>query len=238
MKNVLLLLAVWSCTVLHSQAQNPTVVFSQNKCDYGKLDSMREKVKEVSAPILNNLVQQGALLNWGILEHQWGDEWNWNMYYAAKDIPTFLNAFQTFVSESSKADPTFITDFWEACMEHKDAMYTESVGYNSTGSGPTVKSMTMFNLPEGVTVDQINASIKEANQAIAGLGYLGNGYAFYMVQDDQIKTQQCLVEGTWLSQEVYDIIHNSDEWKAATTSDKDMWDKIMANRMYRRYHKQ
>lgn len=238
MKNVLLVLAVWSCTVLQSQAQNPTVVFSQNKCDYGKLDSMREKVKEVSAPILNNLVQQGELLNWGILEHQWGDEWNWNMYYAAKDIPTFLDAFQTFVSEASKADPTFITEFWEACMEHKDAMYTESVGYNSTGTGPAVKSMTMFNLPDGVTVDQINASIKEANKAIAGLGYLGNGYAFYMVQDDEVKTQQCLVEGTWLSQEVYEIIHDSDEWKAATSADKDMWDKIMADRMYRRYHKQ
>ena len=123
-------------------------------------------------------------------------------------------------------------------MEHKDAMYTESVGYNSTGTGPAVKSMTMFNLPDGVTVDQINASIKEANKAIAGLGYLGNGYAFYMVQDDEVKTQQCLVEGTWLSQEVYEIIHDTDEWKAATSADKDMWDKIMADRMYRRYHKQ
>lgn len=123
-------------------------------------------------------------------------------------------------------------------MEHKDAMYTESVGYNSTGPGPTVKSMTMFNMPEGVTVDQINGSIKEANKAIAGLGYLGNGYAFYMVKDDQVENQQCLVEGTWLSQEVYEIIHDSDEWKAATSADKDMWDKIMADRMYRRYHKQ
>jgi len=219
-------------------AQNPTVVFSQNKCDYGKLDGLRDKTEAISAPILNDLVQQGKLLNWGILEHSWGDEWNWNIYYAAKDIPTFLDAFETFVSESTKADPEFISEYWEACFEHKDAMYTESMGYSFTGTGPTVKSMTMFNMPSGYTGEQVKASIEEANKAIASLGYLGNGYAFYRVKDETIETQQYLVEGTWLSQEVYDMIHASEEWQEATSKDKDMWDQILANRMYRRYHKQ
>ncbi|NND05552.1 MAG: hypothetical protein HKN87_04155 [Saprospiraceae bacterium] len=238
MQKHLLLSAMMLLLYGHSLAQNPTVVFSQNKCDYGKLEGLREKTKSVSAPILNELVQEGKLINWGILEHSWGDEWNWNIYYAAKDIPTFLDAFNTFVSEASKADSQFVSEIWNSCFEHKDAMYTESMGYNSTGSGPTLKSMTMFNVPDGYSGEQIKASIAMANKAIAGLGYLGNGYAFYMVKDESVKTQQCLVEGTWLSQEVYDKIHASDEWKDATGRDQEMWDKIMADRMYRRYHKQ
>lgn len=224
--------------IISVKAQSPTIVFSQNKCDYGKLDDLRKKSKEVMAPILNDLVQKGTLLNWGILEHSWGDEWNWNIYYAAKDIPTFLEAFDSFVSEGQKKDPQFISDLWSVCFEHKDAMYQESLGYNSSGSGPLVKSMTMFNMPSGYTGEQVKASLELANEAIAKLGYLGNGYSFYMVKDENVTTEQCLVEGSWLSEEVYDIIHSSQEWQDATSKDKEMWDKIMANRMYRRYHKQ
>jgi hypothetical protein len=96
----------------------------------------------------------------------------------------------------------------------------------------------MFNMPEGYTAEQVKASLEVANKAIAGLGYLGNGYAFYKVTDEEVKTQQCLVEGTWLSEDVYNIIHSSKEWREATEKDSEMWDKILANRMYRRYHKQ
>lgn len=238
MKKLSTLLACLALGTMSIWAQNPTIVFSQNKCDYGNLDNLREQTRNTMAPILNNLVQEGKLINWGILEHRWGDEWNWNIYYAAKDIPTFLDAFQTMISEGTKADPEFTSRIWETCFEHKDAMYAETMGYTSTGSGPLVKSMTMFNLPDGYTGDQVKESLKIANEAIAKLGYFGNGYAFYMVKDPAVETQQCLVEGTWLSQEVYDIIHASEEWQEATTNDKEMWDQIMANRMYRRYHKQ
>lgn len=202
------------------------------------MGALREDAKTVMAPILNELVQKGKLLNWGILEHSWGDEWNWNMYYVANDIPTFLESFNSMMSKTMDADPKFIEQYWDRCFEHKDAMYNETVSYSSTGTGPLLKSMTMFNLPEGISVDAVKASIAQVNHAIAALGYMGNGYAFYMVDDDEVKTQRCLVEGTWMSQEVYNMIHSSDEWKEATGRDQEMWDKILSERMYRRYHRQ
>lgn len=238
MKKLILLTALCLMCCPGIQAQNPTIVFSQNKCDYGKLTALREKSKEVVAPILNDLVQKGDLLNWGVLEHEWGDEWNWNMYYAAKDIPTFLSSFNAFIEKAQEMDPEFMSEIWETCFEHKDAMYTETMGYNSSGSGPVVKSMTMFNMPDGYSGDDVKSSIDSVNDAIRSLGYPGNGYAFYMVNDATVETQQCLVEGTWLSEEVYQVIHDSEEWQTATSNDKEMWDKIMADRMYRRYHKQ
>ena len=73
--------------------------------------------REVLAPILNDLVQKGALLNWGIMEHQWGDEWNWNIYYAAKDIPTFLASFESFIEKAQATDPAFVSELWETCFE-------------------------------------------------------------------------------------------------------------------------
>ena len=62
----------------HLIAQGPTVVLSQNKCDYRELENLNQTMAEISGPILNNLVDQGKLLSWGVLQHGWGDEWNWN----------------------------------------------------------------------------------------------------------------------------------------------------------------
>lgn len=216
-------------------AQGPTVVLSQNKCDYGKIAAINQSMSEIGAPVLDRLVEEGKLLNWGVLEHSWGDEWNWNIYYVARDLPTFLSSWDEYVQGATANGPAFIEEFWSACSEHKDAIYNETSGYNHSGSGPKLKSMTMFNLPEGITMAAVQESLNTANKAIAEMGYWGNGYKLYNVTDPAIQELQVLVEGTWLNQEAYDMIHASEAWLEATSVYGEMWDKIMAQRTYRRY---
>jgi hypothetical protein len=43
-------------------------------------------MEENGAPILNDLVEQGKLINWGVLTHAWGDEHNWNVFYVAERL--------------------------------------------------------------------------------------------------------------------------------------------------------
>ena len=114
----------------HLFAQNNVVVFSQNKCYFQHQDEMQEEFKAKSAPILNALVKEGKLVNWGVLTHAWGDEWNWNVYYVAEDFSKFHEAFGEYFSKLQE-DPDLQEKFGKWCFEHKDSMYTQIIGYTA-----------------------------------------------------------------------------------------------------------
>ena len=59
-------------TAIHSQS--PTVVFSQNKCKFLEAASLTQSFAEIGAPVLNELVDKGELMNWGILEQLLGNK--------------------------------------------------------------------------------------------------------------------------------------------------------------------
>jgi hypothetical protein len=220
----------------HLIAQGPTVVLSQNKCDYRELENLNQTMAEISGPILNNLVDQGKLLSWGVLQHGWGDEWNWNIYYVAKDHITFLNAWNEYITQVSEDDPRFQSNFFSRCFEHKDAIYSETVGSGSTGTGPKIKTMTMLNLPANVSMEDLQESLDAANNAIIEIGFPSNGYRLYQVDSDEIEEMRVLVEGVWTSQTVYDKIHSSEEWLKAINEHSFMWDNITTTRTYRKYY--
>jgi hypothetical protein len=236
MKQLIFTLLVGFFSTAMLFGQSPTVVYSQNKCHWDRLGDLNKMMTDDGAPVLNQLVEDGKLLSWGVLQHSWGDEWNWNMYYVAKDVPTFLDAFSSYISGLGERNAESLESFWDMCYEHKDAIYHEPVGYGSTGSGPKVKSMTMFNLPDGVTAEALSESIDDMNKTVAKIGFPGNGYQFYVVKDEEVTEQQCLVEGTWNSQKVYDTIHNHEAYEKTSEKYNDMWEKVMADRMYRRYY--
>ena len=50
-----------------------------------------------------------------------------------------------------------------------------------------------------------------------------------VVSGDELEPHlQVLVEGIWTSEEIYDNIHDSEEWLEATSRFGDMWDQITA----------
>lgn len=110
------------------QYSSVTVVFSQNKCHYGKIDKLYKMVHNKLGAIHNEVVETGLWLEWGILSHDWGDEWNWNSYYVARDKNTFNEGWDLFVKLVNEKYPD-IWDTWaEYCWEHKDNIYHQSVG--------------------------------------------------------------------------------------------------------------
>lgn len=115
---------------LSMMAQNVTVVFSQNKCKMSKLSELQKMMEENGAAILNDLVEQEKLIDWGVLTHAWGDEYNWNVYYVAETHGQFLEAWDEFITKVRENDPEFADKLWEICWEHKDSIYTQIMGYN------------------------------------------------------------------------------------------------------------
>lgn len=110
-----------------TQAQQGIVVVSSSKCKFDKLTEVNNWMRQTGAPILNDLVKQGRLINWGTLMHMWGDEWNSVTYYSARDLNTFSAAFSEFFRRAMQADPTTMQRISEWCTEHKDNIYTTVV---------------------------------------------------------------------------------------------------------------
>ena len=127
MKNSIptLLIILLSSTIM---AQSVTVVLSQNKCKMNKLGELTTMIEENGSDILNELVEQGKLINWGVLTHAWGDEYNWNVFYVAESHEKFLEAWNEFIAKANENDPEFADKLWEICWEHKDSIYTQILG--------------------------------------------------------------------------------------------------------------
>ncbi len=105
------------------------VVFSQNKCYSDKVEEVLKSSKEEFGPFLNAQVDAGNLVNWGILTHHWGDEWNFNIYYSAENMEKFQSAFDEAIKGYVEKYPEGVKKFQSACFEHKDNIYNMSYAY-------------------------------------------------------------------------------------------------------------
>ena len=87
----------------------------------GELQNATKIINEKFAPILNNLVDEGKLESWGLFNHTWGDEWNMNVWYVAKDMMAFEIFWDEYIKRIS-------ADAWKELrgyiLEHKDNIYT------------------------------------------------------------------------------------------------------------------
>lgn len=125
---VVAVLALVPVSPLAAQATPPpragTLVFSQNKCPPGVVDKVNAAADSVFGPILNELVTEGKLLGWGILEHGWGDEWNWNVWYSVANHRAFLDFWQEYVRRLNQRHPGWFARYGTLCTDHKDNIYS------------------------------------------------------------------------------------------------------------------
>jgi hypothetical protein len=107
--------------------QPGTVVFSQNICPYENITSINAIADSVFTPILDELLNEGRILGWGILTHAWGDEWNWNVYYTVESHRAFLDFWAEYIARLNARHPGLLQRFAPLCTEHKDNIYSVRV---------------------------------------------------------------------------------------------------------------
>jgi hypothetical protein len=133
-RHVLLGVVVASCLAhATAAAQQPAargqppqpgvVVVSYNKCGLDAPARVDSLATIAFYPVLEDLVREGRLLGWGVLTHNWGDEWNYIIYYTAANTAAFHSAWDELIRRVRQRRPNFMADFTPYCTEHKDSIY-------------------------------------------------------------------------------------------------------------------
>lgn len=104
--------------------EQPILVVSFNMVSMGDVAKVNKMADSVFAPILRELVDEGMIYSFGNFSHSWGDEWNVNTWYTAKDMASFDKFWDEFVSRISKRHPGAWASTVKYFQAHKDNIYT------------------------------------------------------------------------------------------------------------------
>ena len=125
----IMIVCAFLSTTLFSQ-NSVWVVYSENKCHQGHMDDLVQMTTDKWGPIMNEVVEEAKWVDWGILEHAWGNEWNWNVYYVAEDRESFFEGWDLMIKKMNEKHPGWFDEFEDWCFEHKDSMHSQRFGYS------------------------------------------------------------------------------------------------------------
>lgn len=116
------------------EEESPTVGVSYWKCDWADMEELEQIADSVAAPIYQEMVDEGEIMNWKMMTHQWGDSWNVVFSITAADTPSFLEAFEEANRRIEERHPD-LAPLSEYCTEHKDNIYTLSSSTSAPEDG-------------------------------------------------------------------------------------------------------
>ncbi len=104
--------------------EQPLLIVSFNMVSMGDVAKVNKMADSVFAPILRELVDEGMIYSFGNFSHNWGDEWNVNTWYTAKDMASFDKFWDEYVSRIGKRHPGAWASTVKYFQAHKDNIYT------------------------------------------------------------------------------------------------------------------
>ena len=128
---ILFLVSLFTMPIFGQDSDKPTVlVFSQNQVKMSDMGKVNQMIDSVFSPILNKLVDEGKLSGWGQLNHAWGDEWNLNIWYSAKDLSSFNAFWDEYVKRVTEQHPGAFGEVVSLFQAHKDNIYSIRSSYS------------------------------------------------------------------------------------------------------------
>jgi len=104
--------------------EHPVLVVSFQKVKLADMGSFNKIVNEKIAPVLNSMVDDGFLYNWGLFNHAWGDEWNANVWYTFKNMEAFGKFWEEYTKRLDEKQPDAWKELRGYIQEHKDNIYS------------------------------------------------------------------------------------------------------------------
>jgi hypothetical protein len=126
-KNFSIILVAFLFLGVRSFAQSseqPLLICSFNQVQMADVGKVNKMVDSVFTPILKELVDEGMIYEFGQFNHSWGDEWNVNFWYIAKDMGSFDKFWDEYVSRVRKRYPDAFASTVKYFQAHKDNIYT------------------------------------------------------------------------------------------------------------------
>lgn len=104
--------------------ERPLLITSFNMVQMGDVGKVNKMADSVFVPILKELVDEGFIYSFGFFGHAWGDEWNSNVWYTAKDMTSFEKFWVEYVDRVNKRHPGSFAATTKYFQAHKDNIYT------------------------------------------------------------------------------------------------------------------
>ncbi len=111
---------------IQAQDEAPgTVAVSYWKCPFGGLGEAISLANDDVRPVAQSVIDDGMWIDWGILTHAWGDDWNLLIYTTATDRNAFFAGWDEYIRRLGETDPEgeVTEQFFALCPEHKDNIY-------------------------------------------------------------------------------------------------------------------
>jgi hypothetical protein len=102
----------------------PMVYATYFQCEPGLSARASEIIRDSWGPIAQAGVESGGLSAWGSLTHHTGGEWSRAIYHVGTDRAQLFTALDEMGAEWQDSDPDAAAEFWEACDEHEDYVWT------------------------------------------------------------------------------------------------------------------
>jgi len=95
-----------------------------------------------------------------------------------------------------------------------------------------LSSIHFLKVPEDLSVADLQEYLNNVNVAIASLGYTDCGYKLLTAVPESSDVYNYVVEGKWVNEETYKIIHESEAFKNATKDFDEQMTKFFKGQIY------
>jgi hypothetical protein len=102
-------------------------------CDVSQQEHADELMQQTVKPILDAVLNDGSLLNWGWLVHNTGGHWRRALYYTAQRMETLFATENKLIADMHGKNKKLNEEFAKICNSHDDYIW-QSVA----GSAPNV----------------------------------------------------------------------------------------------------
>jgi hypothetical protein len=150
---LLLAASVPQAAVAQDDEPKPFVYGTYFQCDPGSSARASEIIRDSWGPIAQARIDSGELTAWGSLTHHTGGEWSRAIYHVAMDRAQLFSALDEMGAEWQANDPDAVAEFWDACEEHEDYVWTfvhgSGAAANVAEARPTAGMSTYWVCDEG-----------------------------------------------------------------------------------------
>ena len=122
----LVLLAAFGAEAAAQEQEAPepgVVVIRYFQCPLNHQAEAVEMLNTGWRSVVEEMIDEGHFIDYGILTHAWGDEWNVTDYFVAESSVAFHEAIQEAFQRAGEQLPEPETPFGELCPYHKDNTY-------------------------------------------------------------------------------------------------------------------
>ncbi len=102
----------------------PIIYATYFQCDPAQSQRASDILRDSWGPIAQARIDSGALTAWGSLTHHTGGEWSRLIYHVAMDRAQLFTTLDEMGAEWQSNDPESVAEFWDACEEHEDYVWS------------------------------------------------------------------------------------------------------------------